>query len=79
VSVRIRRTGEILCAAMLPAEEGDCYIDDGVHYYLGVEKRLLVSEPMHLPEGVGRGGHAAHGQWWWHNEVPDDVVIEPRA
>jgi hypothetical protein len=77
MAVRVRKSGQIVCAAKFPAEEGDCYIDDGVHYLLAVEKRLLVTEPMDGPDG--RGGHAAHGEWWWHNEVPDDVVIEKEA
>jgi hypothetical protein len=77
MAVRIREgSGKILCAAMYPAKPKDCYIDDGVHYMLSVVKKLLVTEPMELPYGVGRGGHARHGEWWWHNEVPEDVVIE---
>jgi ribonuclease HI len=28
-----------------------------------------------LPEGVGRGGHAAHGEWWWRDRVPGDVEL----
>ena len=73
---RIRADGRILCAAMHPAEDGDTYIDDGLSYRLSVDLRVLVTEPMHLPDGVVRGGHATHGEWWWRNEVPADAVIE---
>lgn len=27
MAVRVRKDGRILCAAMHPAEEGDCYVD----------------------------------------------------
>lgn len=57
------------------AELGDRYLDDAVHYRLSVEIRVLVTEPM-LCDG-GRGGHAAHGEWWWVNSVPSDVEVDP--
>lgn len=76
MAVRIRRDGRVLCAAMHPAEPGDTYLDDGLHYKLSVELGALVTEPM--DSDVGRGGHAAHGEWWWRDEVPADVVIEDR-
>lgn len=76
MSLRVRADGRVLCAAMHPGEPGDAYLDDGSHYHLSVEAGLLVTEPMHLPEGVGRGGHSAHGEWWWFDEVPDDVEVD---
>lgn len=78
MAVRIRESGEILCAAKHPAAPGDSYVDDGLHYRLSVEIGVLVTEQMFLPEGVGRGGHSAHGQWWWRDEVPSDVHLEDR-
>ena len=74
MSLRIREDGRILCAAMHPEKPGDTYIHDGISYRLTVELRAIVSEPMH--SNVGRGGHAKHGEWWWANDVPVDVVIE---
>lgn len=56
MAVRVRSDGRVLCAAMHPAEPGDRYLDDGVHYALSVELRVLVTEPMDLPAGVGIGG-----------------------
>lgn len=74
MAVRVRKDGRVLCAARHPAEPGDVYIDDGLHYTLSSELHVLVTEPLH--EG-GRGGHAAHGEWWWRGQVPDDVTIDP--
>ena len=79
MAVRVRADGRVLCAAMHPEEPGDTYVHDGLHYLLSAELRVLVSEPMILPGDVGRGGHARHGEWWWINEVPSDVVLEERG
>ena len=76
MSLRIRESGEIVCAAMHPAEPGDTYVHDGVSYLLTVEMGLIVTEPMVLPPGVGMGGHGAHGMWWWRNNVPIAAVLE---
>jgi hypothetical protein len=76
MSLRIRTTGEVLCAAMHPELPGDTYVHDGVSYVLTVERRLLVTEPMVLPSGVGLGGHGAHGRWWWRDNVPPRAVIQ---
>lgn len=75
LSIRVRADGRILCAAKHAEEIGDTYLDDGLHYRLAVELRVLVTEAMH--QASGRGGHAAHGEWWWRGAVPDDVEIDP--
>lgn len=74
MAVRVRSNGRILCAAMHPARSGDTYLNDGLQYILAVELRVLVTEPMYL--AGGRGGHQAHGEWWWSDRVPDDVEID---
>jgi hypothetical protein len=74
MAVRVRASGTIVCAARHPAEPGDTYLDDGLHYRLSVELRVLVTEPMHTDRG--RNGHAVHGEWWWANEIPTDVVVD---
>lgn len=77
MAVRIRASGAIVCAAMHPERPGDTYIHDGVSYLLSVEHRLIVTEPMWLPPGVGLGGHGRHGLWWWRNNVPPGASIDP--
>ena len=74
MSLRIREDGRILCAAMHPEAPGDTYLHDGISYRLTVELRAIVTEPMFSKRG--RGGHAKHGEWWWANDVPSDVVPE---
>lgn len=67
MSVRIRSTGEIVCAAMHSEQSGDTYIPDELHYRLSAEYGVLVSEPMER--------HKHDGLWWWFDEVP--VEREP--
>lgn len=79
MALRIRQDGTILCAAMHPSEDGDTYLHDGISYKLTVDTRAIVTEPMTAdPSSPGRGGHGAHGEWWWRDEVPDDVILEQR-
>lgn len=65
MALRIRKDGRVLCAAMHAAEPGDTYLDDGIHYLLSAEKKLLVTEPMEQ--------HKHRGEWWWSGNVPGDV------
>lgn len=42
MAVRIRKDRKtIVCAADAPEREGDCYLDDGVHYTLSVQMNVL--------------------------------------
>ena len=77
MGVRIRNNGKgkILNARMYEERYRDIYIDDNLLYLLS-EKGVLVTEAMRLDEGVGRGGHEKHGEWWWNTEVPEDVKID---
>lgn len=43
---------------------------------LAVHCGLLVTEPWELPAGIGLGGHAKHGLWWWRDDVPAGAVLE---
>lgn len=74
MSLRIRADGRVLCAAAHPEEPGDLYVDDGGHYTLSVILRVLVTEPMTLPDG---GGHGVHGEWWWRGLQPEWARIDP--
>lgn len=60
MAVRIRKNGDIFCAANSEPEEGDCYLDDGVHYYLSVERKVLITDENHF----------THWQWWWKGQMP---------
>ena len=75
MALRIRENGQILCAAKHPAEPGDTYLHDGLHYRLSVEMDAIVTEPMYCDGG--RCGHAYHGEWWWRDRVPADVEVDP--
>lgn len=68
MAVRIRKNGKILCAAMYKKEIGDTYLDDGIHYYLSVKEKILVTEPMEK--------HKIHGEWWWKGNIPNNVEID---
>lgn len=74
MSLRIRKDGRIFCAAMHPAKAGDIYLHDGISYKLTVELRVIVTEAMF--SNAGRGGHSKHGEWWWANMVPPDIILE---
>jgi hypothetical protein len=41
MSLRIRETGEVVCAAMHPELPGDVYLDDAQHYAISVVCRAL--------------------------------------
>lgn len=71
MALRIRKDGRILCAALHVKKAGDTYIDDGLQYELSVVCRVLVTEPE--PE------HSKRGEWWWHGQVPEGVIIEQRS
>ena len=52
MAVRIRADKKtIICAARSVAEEGDVYIDDGLHYVLGVQLGVL-SVYGYTPDGA---------------------------
>lgn len=74
MALRIRQDGRVLCAAQHPQCEGDVYLDDDIHYRLSVELKVLVTEPMELPDG---GGHGVHGEWWWRRLQPEWAQIDP--
>lgn len=86
MAVRIRKDGRVLCAAMHVAEEGDRYIDDGLHYLLSVELGVLVTDSFHLHEDPeAHEGDTeltradmldGHGEWWWVHETPPDFEGE---
>ena len=52
MAVRIRMSGDIICAAMSIEEPGDLYIDDELHYYLSVTNKLLLADENHKINGL---------------------------
>lgn len=56
MALRIRKTGEILCAAHTEVEEGDTYIHDGIHYYLAVLTGAIVASENHSEDNL----------WFWN-------------
>jgi hypothetical protein len=48
MALRIRKTDQIVCAAMRPMEEGDTYIDDdNIHYILSQITSAIVPSENH--------------------------------
>jgi hypothetical protein len=66
--LRIRKDGRILCAAIHPAQNGDTYIDDSLHYQMSVIHKVIVTEEIDR--------HMIRGEWWWRNNVPSDIKID---
>ena len=59
MSIRWRLDGDLVCAAMTEVKDGDCYIDDRLHYQLSVISRAIIADV----------DHESNGLWHW---VPDD-------
>lgn len=69
MALRIRKNGQILCAALNEAQEGDIYINDNIHYQLSVEEKVLVTTENEY--------HMANdGEWWWKGREPAGVPID---
>ena len=68
MALRIRKNGKVLCAAIHKEEVGDTYLDDGIHYYLSVEKKVLVTESIEK--------HKNCGEWWWRWNIPINIEID---
>ena len=59
MSLRWRGTGELLCGAKSEPLDGDCYIDDRLHYELSIIQKIIV--PANDEDKTGR--------WYWvHGE-----------
>lgn len=58
----------MVCAAMFPVEEGDTYIDDGLHYEMSVIRKVIGSESMEK--------HKLDGRWYWLGNIPEGVEIQ---
>jgi hypothetical protein len=61
MALRIRKTGEILCAAHTEVMEDDTYINDGIHYYLSQLTGAIRASPNHEVDNL----------WFWN--IKDDM------
>ena len=52
MSLRWRRSGELLCGAKSEPLEDDCYIDDRLHYHLSLILRVIVPDPDEEENGL---------------------------
>jgi len=68
MALRIRKNGQILCAAMHPIQEGDTYIGDGLHHAMAVTYQVIGAESMEK--------HKDSGEWWWMGNIPEGIEID---
>ena len=57
MSLRWRKTGEIVCGAKSEPQEGDTYINDRLHYELSVQQKIIVPDINEKENGF----------WYWLN------------
>lgn len=59
MSLRWRKTGELLCGAKCEPQEDDTYINDRLHYELSIIQKVVVPNK----------NEAKNGMWHWlHGE-----------
>jgi len=64
MSIRWRKYGELVCAAMSQPEEGDTYIDDRLHYQLSVISKCIIADQHHEDNGL----------WHWVHNRENDIL-----
>lgn len=69
MSLRWRKTGELICGAKSEPMKGDCYIDDRLHYELFVIQKTIVPDKNEEKNGLW---YWLHG-WCTTSEHPQDV------
>ena len=52
MSIRWRKNGDLVCAAMFPEENGDTYIDDVLHYAMSVTHAVIYADEKHETNGL---------------------------
>ena len=58
MAIRWRVDGQLICAAMSEPKDGDCYIDDRLHYQLSIVSRVIIADINHETNGLW---HWIHG------------------
>jgi len=61
MSIRWRKTGELLCGAKSEEMDGDTYIGDHLHYELSIIQKCLVPDVNEHENGL----------WYWLYENKD--------
>jgi len=56
MALRIRKNGDILCAAHTEPKQGDTYINDDIHYYLAVMTEAIRASNNHEQDNL----------WFWN-------------
>lgn len=56
MAIRIRKTGDLFCATHTEPEEGDTYLDDGIHYYLSQLTGAIRPSKTHNVDNL----------WFWN-------------
>lgn len=56
MAIRIRKTGELLCAAHTEPMGGDTYLNDNIHYYLSVLTEAIRPSKTHDIDNL----------WFWN-------------
>jgi len=59
MSIRWRKDGSLICAAMSEAQDGDTYIDDRLHYQLSIECIAILADINHEENGL----------WYWVHDT----------
>ena len=52
MSIRWRKSGELVCAAMSGAMNGDTYIDDRLHHQLHQKENVIIADVEHEKNGL---------------------------
>lgn len=61
MSIRWRKDGRLLCAAMSKPEDDDTYIDDRLHYQLSVISKAIIASANHEKDALWFWVHQDHG------------------
>ena len=60
MSLRWRKSGELICGAKSEPMDGDCYIDDRLHYELSAIQKTVVPDK----------NEGDNGLWYWLHNNP---------
>lgn len=67
MALRIRKDGQIVCAAMHPEQAGDTYLHDGLSYQLRVKEGVVIDDVNHEQNGL----------CYWRSDVMHVVRANP--